>query len=89
MWLSCSGGAGLYGNHLPITTANFKRAVVAGLYTGTVFHKILPGAYIQVSIMSSAAWSHEHGGCTKWRQHCCLPAAEHDRIGERLKAGQG
>ncbi len=40
--------AGLYGNHLPVTTGNFKRAVEKGLFTGTIFHKILPGSFIQV-----------------------------------------
>jgi cyclophilin family peptidyl-prolyl cis-trans isomerase len=41
--------AGLYGKHLPITVSNFRRAVQQGLYTGTIFHKVLPGAFVQVS----------------------------------------
>lgn len=40
--------AGLYGRHLPITVSNFRSAVQQGLYTGTIFHKVLPGAFVQV-----------------------------------------
>jgi Cyclophilin type peptidyl-prolyl cis-trans isomerase/CLD len=39
---------GLYGRHLPITVSNFRSAVQQGLYTGTIFHKVLPGAFVQV-----------------------------------------
>jgi peptidyl-prolyl cis-trans isomerase B (cyclophilin B) len=44
---------GLYGKHLPITTANFKRAVEQGLFTGTIFHKVLPGAFVQAGRQGS------------------------------------
>lgn len=53
--------AGLYGKHLPITVSNFRSAVQQGLYTGTIFHKVLPGAFVQVrnplSDPGVCAWS--------------------------------
>ena len=44
---------GLYGNAAPLTTANFLRYVNAGLYKGTMIHRLLPdfvfqGGYINV-----------------------------------------
>lgn len=45
--------AGLYGNAVPATVANFKSAVMAGVYTETTFHRILPGEYIQAGLLFS------------------------------------
>lgn len=44
---------GLYGNAAPLTTANFLRYANAGLYNGTIIHRLLPdfvfqGGYINV-----------------------------------------
>lgn len=44
---------GLYGRHLPITVSNFRSAVQQGLYTGTIFHKVLPGAFVQAGRQGS------------------------------------
>mmetsp|Transcript_10478 Transcript_10478/g.29805 ORF Transcript_10478/g.29805 Transcript_10478/m.29805 type:complete len:313 (-) Transcript_10478:290-1228(-) len=38
---------GLYGNLVPVTVANFVKVVESGGYNGTLFHKILPGEYMQ------------------------------------------
>ena len=46
-------GAGLYGNLVPTTVANFCSAVKSGLYTGTLWSKVLPGEYIQAGQQGS------------------------------------
>jgi len=38
---------GLYGNHVPITVANFLALVRGGSLLGTTFSRVLPGEYVQ------------------------------------------
>ena len=45
--------AGLYGHLVPQTVANFLKAVKAGIYTGTLWSKVLPGEYIQAGQQGS------------------------------------
>lgn len=45
--------AGLYGNLVPQTVSNFCSAVKSGLYTGTLWSKVLPGEYIQAGQQGS------------------------------------
>lgn len=51
--LTCFCTAGLYGNLVPQTVANFCKAVESGLYTGTLWSKVLPGEYIQAGQQGS------------------------------------
>ncbi|KAL3157549.1 hypothetical protein ABBQ32_012004 [Trebouxia sp. C0010 RCD-2024] len=44
---------GLYGNLVPQTVSNFCSAVKSGLYTGTLWSKVLPGEYIQAGQQGS------------------------------------
>ena len=44
---------GLYGNLVPQTVANFCKAIESGLYTGTLWSKVLPGEYIQAGQQGS------------------------------------
>jgi len=37
---------GLFGDVAPQTVANFASLVSQGVYTGTLFHKVLPGRYL-------------------------------------------
>ena len=45
--------AGLYGNLVPQTVSNFCSAIKSGLYTGTLWSKVLPGEYIQAGQQGS------------------------------------
>ena len=45
--------AGLYGKLVPQTVANFCKAIESGLYTGTLWSKVLPGEYIQAGQQGS------------------------------------
>jgi peptidyl-prolyl cis-trans isomerase A (cyclophilin A) len=38
---------GLYGNETPVTAGNFINLTKSGFYTGTIFHRIVPGFVIQ------------------------------------------
>lgn len=44
---------GLYGDSAPSTVANFVKLVQDGAYTGTTFHKVLPGKYLQAGKQGS------------------------------------
>lgn len=44
---------GLYGKLVPQTVANFSSAIKAGIYTGTLWSKVLPGEYIQAGQQGS------------------------------------
>ena len=78
--------AGLYGKHLPITVSNFRSAVQQGLYTGTIFHKVLPGAFVQVccrSVFNPSRQVMLGGMHLKWTsmQECAtLAASKHAYI---------
>ncbi len=44
---------GLYGRLVPQTVANFSSAIKAGIYTGTLWSKVLPGEYMQAGQQGS------------------------------------
>ena len=71
--------AGLYGKHLPITVSNFRSAVQQGLYTGTIFHKVLPGAFVQVRNPLSdpwgMCWEHLHADGRQCNRKCLITSS--------------
>ncbi|KAL0020452.1 hypothetical protein WJX77_005028 [Trebouxia sp. C0004] len=44
---------GLFGRLVPQTVANFSSAIKAGIYTGTLWSKVLPGEYMQAGQQGS------------------------------------
>ena len=49
-FLACTG---LYGKLVPQTVANFCSAINSGLYTNTIWSKVLPGQYVQAGQQGS------------------------------------